>query len=67
MVQQGYKTGTAVLVVVQGADLEIAVERRMCVPSCLSIPLVPRGNCLVEDQAVVVTSFHSCVAEVGRP
>ena len=59
-------TGTAVLVVVQAADLETVGERRMCGPSCLSIPLVRRVNCLVEDRVVVVASCHSYVVEAGQ-
>ena len=59
-------TGTAALVVVQEAARGTVVERRMYVPNCLSIHLVPHANCLVEDQAGVVASFQSCVAEVDR-
>lgn len=59
-------TGTAALVVVLGVDLETVGERRMFVPSCLSILLVLSVSCLVEVQEVAVTSFHSYAAEVGR-
>lgn len=59
-------TGTVELVVVQEADQGIVGERRMCGPSCLSIPLVRRVNCLVEDRVVVVASSHSYVVEAGQ-
>lgn len=59
-------TGTAVLVVVQAADLETVGERRTCGPNCLSIPLVRRENCLVEGRVAVVASCHSYVVEAAQ-
>ena len=63
MEQQGCTTGIAGLVALRVVGLDIAVERRMCVPNCLSILLALRANLLAADRVVVVASFHSHVVE----